>query len=59
MFCAGRVPEEDLHRTMNACGGSIQTTVADLKEVAAGDNDPNSVLGRCALFEEKQIGGER
>ena len=23
MFCAGRVPEEDLKRTMKACGGSI------------------------------------
>merc|ERR1712141_507833 len=26
MFCAGRVLEEDLSRTMKACGGSIQTT---------------------------------
>ena len=24
MFCAGRVAEEDLKRTMKACGGSIQ-----------------------------------
>nr|CAG4646941.1 EOG090X03U0 [Megafenestra aurita]SVE92307.1 EOG090X03U0 [Megafenestra aurita] len=50
MFCAGRVPDEDLKRTMKACGGSILTTVADL-----GD----SVLGTCAHFEEKQIGGDR
>nr|SVE75671.1 EOG090X03U0 [Daphnia hispanica] len=50
MFCAGRVPEEDLKRTMKACGGSILTTVADL-----GD----SVLGTCEHFEEKQIGGDR
>nr|CAG4636902.1 EOG090X03U0 [Ceriodaphnia reticulata]SVE72854.1 EOG090X03U0 [Ceriodaphnia reticulata] len=50
MFCAGRVPEEDLKRTMKACGGSILTTVADL-----GD----SVLGTCQHFEEKQIGGDR
>merc|ERR1711868_229569 len=50
MFCAGRVPEEDLNRTMKACGGSIQTTVNDL-------NDEN--LGNCELFEEKQVGGER
>jgi len=50
MFCAGRVPEEDLHRTMKACGGAIMTTVHDLKD---------KVLGNCAYFEEKQIGGER
>merc|ERR1711862_480047 len=29
MFCAGRVPEEDLNRTMKACGGaSISETTA-------------------------------
>nr|CAG4636066.1 EOG090X03U0 [Eubosmina coregoni]SVE69717.1 EOG090X03U0 [Eubosmina coregoni] len=50
MFCAGRVPDEDLKRTMKACGGSILTTVADLSD---------SVLGTCESFEERQIGGER
>ncbi|CAK9796725.1 T-complex protein 1 subunit eta [Anthophora quadrimaculata] len=50
MFCAGRVPEEDLKRTMISCGGSILTTVFDIKE---------SDLGRCEVFVEKQIGGER
>ncbi|NWV39945.1 TCPH protein, partial [Grantiella picta] len=50
MFCAGRVPEEDLKRTMMACGGSIQTSVSALMD---------DVLGRCELFEETQIGGER
>lgn len=50
MFCAGRVPDEDLKRTMKACGGAIMTTVHDLND---------SVLGKCALFEEKQIGGDR
>lgn len=50
MFCAGRVPDEDLKRTMKACGGSILTTVADLND---------SVLGTCQNFEERQIGGER
>merc|ERR1719422_1845629 len=50
MFCAGRVPEEDLRRTMKACGGSVMTTVAKLQ--------PTS-LGSCEAFEEKQIGGER
>ncbi|XP_065828337.1 T-complex protein 1 subunit eta-like [Oscarella lobularis] len=50
MFCAGRVPDEDLKRTMKACGGSIQTTVNSLTE---------KNLGTCKLFEEQQIGGER
>ncbi|XP_063221336.1 T-complex protein 1 subunit eta [Bacillus rossius redtenbacheri] len=50
MFCAGRVPDEDLKRTMKACGGSVMSTVHDLKD---------AVLGRCSHFEERQIGGER
>ena len=50
MFCAGRVIEEDLNRTMKACGGSIQTTVNDLCD---------DTLGYCELFEETQVGGER
>uniref|UniRef100_A0A2R5LKK9 T-complex protein 1 subunit eta n=1 Tax=Ornithodoros turicata TaxID=34597 RepID=A0A2R5LKK9_9ACAR len=50
LFCAGRVADEDLRRTMKACGGCILSTVFDLKE----EN-----LGTCAVFEEKQVGGER
>merc|ERR1712004_600227 len=50
MFCAGRVLEEDLNRTMKACGGSIQTTVNDLND---------ETLGFCEFFEETQVGGER
>lgn len=50
MFCAGRVADDDLKRTMRACGGNILTTCNDL-------NDEN--LGSCGVFEEKQIGGER
>ncbi|XP_039282792.1 T-complex protein 1 subunit eta [Nilaparvata lugens] len=50
MFCAGRVPDEDLKRTMKACGGSVMSTAHDLRE---------EVLGRCELFEERQIGGDR
>ena len=50
MFCAGRVPEEDLRRTMKACGGSVMTTAHDIND---------SILGRCESFEENQIGGER
>ena len=50
MFCAGRVQDEDLKRTMKACGGSIQTSVNNLID---------DVLGTCELFEEIQVGGER
>ncbi|XP_055382791.1 T-complex protein 1 subunit eta [Condylostylus longicornis] len=50
MFCAGRVPEEDMKRTMKACGGAVITTVHGINE---------SVLGNSEIFEEKQIGGER
>lgn len=50
MFCAGRVPEDDLTRTMKACGGAVLTTVQDLNETS---------LGSCELFEEIQVGGER
>ena len=50
MFCAGRVPEEDLKRTVMACAGSIQTSVNTLS---------SDVLGHCQVFEETQIGGER
>ncbi len=46
MFCAGRVPEEDLVRTMKSCGGSIQTTVHDLSD---------NTLGFCQKFEENQV----
>ena len=50
MFCAGRVVDEDLKRTMQACGGAIQTSVQNMTD---------DVLGTCAQFEEMQIGGER
>ena len=50
MFCAGRVVDEDLKRTLKACGGAIQTTV---------NNMTDDVLGRCELFGEEQMGGER
>lgn len=50
LFCAGRVPDADLHRVAKACEGSIQTSTNNLEE---------KVLGTCGLFEEKQIGDER
>lgn len=51
IFCAGRVPNEDMQRVVQAVGASVQSTVTDL--------DPAKHLGRCGLFEERQIGGER
>lgn len=50
IFCAGRVPDDDLQRTRLACGGAIQSSVNNLTE---------DMLGSCELFEEKQVGGER
>ncbi|BET00015.1 t-complex protein 1 subunit [Nesidiocoris tenuis] len=50
MFCAGRVPDEDMKRTQKACGGSVISTTKDMKP---------DVLGSCEKFEENQIGGER
>lgn len=50
LFCAGRVPIEDLKRVASATGGVIQTTVNGLKP---------EVLGTCGFFEEKQVGSER
>eukprot|EP00887_Chlorella_sp_A99_P006503 scaffold3.g6503.t1 len=50
IFCAGRVPEEDLRRVAEATGAQVQTTVNSL--------DPK-VLGTCARFEERQVGAER
>ena len=46
MFCAGRVPDEDLQRTMKSCGGAIQSTVHDLND---------ETLATCETFEEKQV----
>lgn len=50
IFCAGRVPEEDLRRVADATGAQVQTTVNALTPGA---------LGRCGRFEEKQVGAER
>lgn len=51
IFCAGRVSSDDLERTHKAVGGSILTSVNDIK--------PEHDLGTCEKFEELQIGGER
>jgi len=51
LFCAGRVAADDLGRVCKATGAVIQTSVQDM--------DRPGVLGLCAHFEEKQVGGER
>jgi len=50
IFCAGRVPADDLKRVATATGGQMQTTVFGLTD---------AILGRCGKFEEIQIGNER
>jgi len=50
IFCAGRVPEEDLNRVYKATGASIQSTVHNLIP---------EILGTCGCFEERQVGDER
>jgi len=50
IFCAGRVPADDLQRIHKATGAVIQTSLNDLSP---------EIMGTCELFEERQIGGER
>lgn len=50
IFCAGRVPEEDMERVCKATGAQVQTSVNDLIP---------EILGTCEVFEERQIGSER
>jgi len=50
MFCAGRVPAEDVKRVAAATGAVQQTSINDLTD---------DVLGTCGLFEERQVGSER
>ncbi|MBW0530933.1 hypothetical protein O181_070648 [Austropuccinia psidii MF-1] len=50
IFCAGRIPTDDLKRVVQAVGGSVQSTTSDINP---------SHLGTCDSFEERQIGAER
>lgn len=50
IFCAGRVPEEDIEKVAKTCKAKTQTTLNGMT--------PN-VLGTCGKFEEVQIGSER
>lgn len=51
LFCAGRVPIEDLNRLAKATKGTIQTTVTS--------GFCAEILGSCGKFEEVQLGSER
>lgn len=50
LFCAGRVPEDDLRRMAKATGALLQTSVNNLVP---------EILGSCGQFEERQVGNER
>ena len=50
IFCAGRVPKDDLARVAKATGAVLQTTVQGISA---------DVLGTCGQFEEVQLGNER
>jgi T-complex protein 1 subunit eta len=50
IFCAGRVPGDDLKRVAKATGSAIQTSVHNISE---------NLLGNCGLFEERQVGSQR
>lgn len=50
IFCAGRVPDEDIKRVAKSTGATLQTTVNKMSP---------DVLGTCGKFNEKQIGAER
>lgn len=51
IFCAGRVPDDDMRRVSKATGGQVQTSTSNII--------PEQHLGKCGLFEEKQIGAHR
>jgi T-complex protein 1 subunit eta len=50
IFCAGRVPDDDIKRVSKATGAMLSHTTHNLREES---------LGTCGLFEEKQVGAER
>jgi len=50
IFCAGRVPGNDLDRVAKTTGAQVQTTVHGVGP---------KVMGKCGKFEEVQLGSER
>lgn len=51
IFCAGRVPSDDMERILKATGAPLHSTVSDLSS--------SNPLGKALKFEERQLGGER
>jgi len=58
LFCAGRVPDDDLRRVCKATGAAVLSTVND-RQSSLTDGGIKSALGECELFEERQVGGQR
>ena len=50
IFCAGRVPLDDLNRVTKATGAALNHTCNNIRQ---------ETLGTCGFFEEKQVGAER
>ena len=50
VFCAGRVPEDDMARMAKATGGVVLSTTNSI---------PENALGTCENFEERQVGSKR
>lgn len=50
IFSAGRVASDDVERVSKATGALVQTSIFGITD---------AVLGKCELFEEKQLGDER
>lgn len=50
IFCAGRIPSDDMERVLKATGGTFLSTVNEIKQ---------EDLGEAGLFEEKEVGNER
>jgi len=50
IFCAGRVPDEDIQRLSKCSGAVVLSTTSGITA---------SNLGTCTLFEEKQVGSKR
>lgn len=52
VFCSGRVAKGDMDRVCAATSAKVQTSLTDLGPDA-------ECLGKCGLFEERQVGSER
>lgn len=50
VFCAGRVPEDDILRMAKATGAVLLSTTSNINQ---------EWLGTCGVFEERQVGSKR